>query len=135
MKEANVQELFSRAAERFGGLVAAEHRDMSVTYRELEERSNKLSNFLLSRGASKGSLVAILSDDPVSIVTAIIAILKANGVFIPLDPAMPDNRLKAMVAEATPEWYLTDSTHSHRLGGIAPQSSVEAKVIQLDRAQ
>ena len=135
MKEANVQELFTRAAERFGDLIAAEHGDTSLTYRELEERSNRLANFLLARGASKGSLVGILSDDSLAIITAIIAVLKANCVFAPLDPAMPDMRLQAMVAEATPEWYLTDSMHSHRLGDIAPPGCAAAKVIQLDGAQ
>jgi amino acid adenylation domain-containing protein len=136
MKEGNVQELFSQTAQRCGDRVAAAHLGRSVTYAELEEWSNKLANFLLSRGASKGTVVAILSDDSIAITTAIIGILKANCVFVPLEPAMPDNRLKAMITGAAPEWFLVDSKYSHRLADIAPPSEVaQARVVQLDGAQ
>jgi amino acid adenylation domain-containing protein len=135
MKRENIQELFSRTAERCAGRTAAEHLDRSVTYGELEERSNKLANFLLSRGASKGALIAILSDDSIAITTAIIGVLKAGCVFVPLEPAMPDKRLRALMAEAAPAWFLIDSKYAHRLAAIAPDDAgVAARVVQLDDA-
>ncbi|HEX8851928.1 MAG TPA: amino acid adenylation domain-containing protein, partial [Pyrinomonadaceae bacterium] len=136
MKQENIQELFSRTAERCAGRTAAEHLDRSVTYAELERQSNKLANFLLARGASKGSVAAILCDDSIAITTAIIGTLKANCVFVPLEPAMPDNRLAAMLAEAAPEWFLIDSKYAHRLSHIAPHGGgAKARVIELDGAQ
>ncbi|HEV2704406.1 MAG TPA: amino acid adenylation domain-containing protein [Pyrinomonadaceae bacterium] len=126
--------MFSRTAERCARRTAAEHLDKRVTYGELEARSNTLANFLLSRGASKGALVAILSDDSIAITTAIIAVLKANCVFVPLEPAMPDNRLRVLLAEAAPGWFLIDSKYAGRLAAIAPEAN-PARVVQLDDAR
>src|SRR5215470_169692 len=133
MKHESIQELFGRTADRCGDRVAAEGGGKSVTYAELEAESNRLANFLLARGASKGSTVAILSDDTVAVTTAIIAVLRAGCVFVPLDSAAPDARLATLAAEVTPEWFLADSKHAHRLGRVA-SAGARAGVIELDEA-
>lgn len=108
MKHEFVQEMFSRAAERFSSNIAIESADRRFTYQDLEERSNQLANLLISSGASRGSIVAIIIRDSAEVIAAIIAVLKANCVFVPLDPGIPEKRLAAIIAESSPEWLLTE---------------------------
>jgi amino acid adenylation domain-containing protein/FkbM family methyltransferase len=92
-----------------GETLAVDYGERRMRYRELEERSNNLANFLIASGASKGSLVAILAEDRAEVMTAIIATLKARCVFVPLDPNLPEIRLATMMAEAPVAWFITES--------------------------
>ena len=75
MKSGNIQELFSYAVDDYGDSTAIEFRGRQVSYRELNESANVLANFLISEGAPKGSVVAVLAHSPVNVITAIIACL------------------------------------------------------------
>ena len=129
MTQENIQALFSRAADEFSELIAAQRGPQVVTYRELDERSNKLANFLLDAGATNQPVVAILAEDGLEIINAIIGILKARGVFVPLDPAIPENRLRAMIAEARPTWFVVESHLIEKLSHIVAGTAVNAKVV------
>ena len=105
MKLENVHEVFSRIAAHHGERVAVRRGHERVTYRELDERSNRVANYLM---AAKRSLVAILMSDRIDVITAIIGTLKAGCVFIPLDPEMPENRLSAMIDQVSPDIVLNN---------------------------
>src|SRR5690242_5544843 len=105
----SVQDLFSRMAAEFGPHVAIERGGRRVTYAELEAESNRLANFLLAGGAHQGTIVALLSSDPILIVTGILGVLKAGAVFVPLDPTFPDGRLRAMSEQVRPQWHISEA--------------------------
>lgn len=115
MNQGRVHELFSKVAARMGEAVAADYGNRRIQYRELEVRSNNLANFLIASGASKGSIVAILAEDGIEILIAIIATLKAGCVFVPLDPDLPESRLAAMMAEAPAKWFIIESRFFSRI--------------------
>lgn len=115
MSYQSIQEMFSEAAKRFKDNVAIGYANHATTYGALETKANKLANFLIASGAPKGSIVAVLIEDPVQVIAAIIGILKAGCVFVPLDPSIPEKRLEVMVAEVSPRWFLFES----RFNGIA----------------
>jgi len=117
MKHESIQELFEQAAVRFGELPAVERGAVSLSYRELAERSNRLANFLLAAGLTPGTRVVILTEDVIDIITAIIATLKVRGVFVPLDPALPEKRLAALVADVTPEIFISETRFIDRING------------------
>lgn len=100
MTHQSVQELFSQTAARLGDRAAVERGDFVLSYGELEAHSNNVANFLLSSGAAKGSVVAVMSLDSVTIITALIGILKAGCVFVPLDPDIPEQRLRTKIGRA-----------------------------------
>jgi len=56
-----------------------------------------LAHLLLSAGAKKRSIVAVILDNKVDAITSIIAVLKAGCVFVPFDPLLPDLRLEMIV--------------------------------------
>src|SRR5689334_3515184 len=98
MTHENVHSFVSRIASEFSGNIAIAAGARQVTYRELEERSNSLANFLLAHGASAGAPVALFTTDRIQIVTSILGILKARCVFAPLDPQLPEKRRAAMMS-------------------------------------
>ena len=132
MEQESIQDIFSRIAARYPSHVALDQRTRLITYRELEEQSNRLANFLISSGVSTGSIVAILAGNPSRIVTSILAILKARCAFAPFDPLMPVNRLKGMAEQINPRWFIVESEHREKVAQIA--SGIEdVNVIYIDR--
>ncbi|HYV09752.1 MAG TPA: amino acid adenylation domain-containing protein, partial [Pyrinomonadaceae bacterium] len=130
MKHESIQELFDQAAARFSHLPAIERGAFSLSYGELADRSNRLANYLLASGLTAGTTVAILSEDVVDIVTAIIASLKARCVFVPLDPALPEKRLESLVAEVKPPLFISEPRFIDRIGALT-----SARVVCLTGAE
>jgi amino acid adenylation domain-containing protein len=130
MSYESVQEMFSRMAAQFGPQAAIDRAGRQVSYASLEAASNRLANFLLAGGAGKGTMVGLLSDNPVSIITGIIGVLKAGAVFVPLDPSFPDGRLQTMSDQVEPQWFVTEGQHLEKLGRL--RSAHHTRVICLD---
>jgi amino acid adenylation domain-containing protein len=128
----SVQEMFSRTASKFGPQAAIERGGRQVTYATLEAESNRLANFLLEAGAGKGTMIGLLSDDPLSIITGILGVLKAGAVFVPLDPAFPDERLRVMSEQVEPQWYVSEGKNLARLSQSRNATTSSARVICLD---
>ena len=128
MKQEPVQYLFDRMAQSMPEQVAISCGNTRITYRELQHRTEKLAHLLLSGGAKKGSIVAILLDDKVDVITSIIAVLKAGAVFVPFDPLLPDLRLESMVGQVTPDLFVSEANLMQRLNGFA-----HGKVLSLEK--
>src|ERR1044071_10286203 len=118
MKHEPVQNLFDRMAENTPHQVAISCGETRISYGELKQRTDKLAHLLLSGGAKKGTIVAILLDSKVDAITSIIAVLKAGAVFVPFDPLLPDLRLETMVREVTPDLFISEANLPSRLHGF-----------------
>ena len=134
MSYESVQETFSRMAAEFGPQIAIERGGRWTTYAELEAESNRLANFLRNGGAGKGTIVGLLSDDPVSIIKGVLGVLKAGSVFVPLDPTFPDGRLRVMSEQVEPQWYVTESKHLEKLTRLRGETAAHAKFVCLDNS-
>ncbi|MFI1411259.1 amino acid adenylation domain-containing protein [Streptomyces sp. NPDC020707] len=82
--------------------------DGSLTYRELNARADRLAHQLVERGVGPESLVAVSLPRSVNLVVALLAVLKAGGAYLPVDPKYPSHRLAAIFEEARPRLVLTD---------------------------
>lgn len=71
-----------------------------ITYGDLNQRANGLANVLIQQGITPGTYVAVMMERSIEMIVAIVGILKAGGVYVPLDPTYPAERL---------EWMLTDT--------------------------
>jgi non-ribosomal peptide synthetase component F len=106
MQNVSIQEWFSATVEKYSDEIAIDYLYRRLTYAELEDSANNLANYLIEKGMKKGDRVAVVADNSIEIINGLIAILKAGGVFVPLDPRLPKLRLQAMIAEADPQWFL-----------------------------
>src|SRR5690242_7552282 len=132
MKRENVHSCFSRIASELPTNIAIAAGPRRISYRELEERSNSLANFLLANGASAAAPVAVLTNDRVEILIAVLGILKARCVFAPLDPHTPEKKLAAMISLLEPEWFITETQFLGRVNKLSKETGKKARVVCVD---
>ncbi|HZF07300.1 MAG TPA: amino acid adenylation domain-containing protein [Thermoanaerobaculia bacterium] len=95
-----LDELFERQAERVPEAEAVTCAEVRITYRELNQRANRLAHHLRRRGVGPEVLVAVCLDRSIEMVVAILGVQKAGGAYLPLDPANPQERLALMLEDS-----------------------------------
>ena len=101
-------ELFEQRVRRHPDAVAAAHAGREWTYRELNGRANRLARALLARGLSSEGVVAVATERNLDWMAAVIAIFKAGGVYLPIEPHLPADRIAAMLSRAGCSIVLTE---------------------------
>jgi amino acid adenylation domain-containing protein len=100
-------QLFEAQAVGLPDAVALVTEGQEITYRDLNERANRLAHFLLARDLRSGAHVGIAMPASAAMVTAALAVLKAGMAYVPLDPHYPEQRLKMMLQDAKPALILS----------------------------
>ncbi|HVR07420.1 MAG TPA: amino acid adenylation domain-containing protein, partial [Thermoanaerobaculia bacterium] len=80
-----------------------------LTYRQLDEASNRLAHWLRAHGVAAESVVGVLLERSLEMMVALLGVLKAGGAYLPLDPSYPAERLRFFVADAAPALVLSAS--------------------------
>jgi non-ribosomal peptide synthetase component F len=106
-KGRTVHQLFEEQAQKAPDAVAVAYADEHVSYRELNERANRLAHYLTTRGVGPDVLVAIRIERGIDMMIALFGVLKAGGAYVALDPAYPQARLAYMLDDAAPAVLLT----------------------------
>jgi amino acid adenylation domain-containing protein len=101
-------ELFEQRVRMHPDAVAAVHRDRQWTYRELNARANRLSRALLARGLRREGVVAVMTARNLDWMAAVIAIFKAGGTYLPIEPHFPADRIATTLARAECTLVLTE---------------------------
>jgi amino acid adenylation domain-containing protein len=113
-----VHELFSAQAAATPQSTAVVFGNESLTYEELDWRSNQLSHHLKFLGVGPESLVAISMERSLEMVIALLGMLKAGAAYLPLDPSFPAERLRFMLGDSQASLLLTRSGEKERLGAL-----------------
>jgi amino acid adenylation domain-containing protein len=121
-----VHQLFQEQAGRTPDAVAAVFRDQKLTYRGLDERSNRLARHLQKLGVGPNVMVGIAVESSLETAVGLLGILKAGGAYLPLDPAYPEDRLAYTLEDARAPVVLTQQ----RLVGRLPRHN--ARIVCLD---
>ena len=95
----------------------------TVSYRELEERANRLAQCLLGRGLGRGARVAFSLERSVELPIVMLGILKSGAAYVPLDPAYPADRLALMLEEARVGAVVNKTPHPRPLSHLPPTLS------------
>lgn len=104
-----LHELFATQVRRTPHATAVVCGDVRLTYAELDAKANRLAHLLQDRGVEPESGVGVCMERTEETVVAFLAVLKAGGAYIPIDPDYPNERIATMIAEARPEVLVTDS--------------------------
>ena len=88
--------------------VAAVHGDRQWTYRELNARANRLGRALLARGLRREGVVAVVTERNLDWMAAVLAVFKAGGVYLPIEPHFPADRIATTLSRAECRLVLTE---------------------------
>ncbi|MBB4635033.1 non-ribosomal peptide synthetase [Longimicrobium terrae] len=102
-----IHELFESMVRERPDAPALAWNDLHLTYAELDARANRLAHHLVRRGVGPESRVGVLLERGAELIVSLLAILKAGGCYVPLDPAYPAERLGLMLADAGVRVLLT----------------------------
>jgi amino acid adenylation domain-containing protein len=101
-----------------------------LTYGELGQRASLLARRLRARGVGADVVVAVCMEPSIDLIVALLAVLKAGGAYLPIDPTYPEERLRLLIADASPGVLLTDRASSERLAS----AGLSAVVVDRDEA-
>src|SRR6195256_3590036 len=127
---ATLPELFAAQALRTPAATAVVFADAALSYRELDERANRLAHHLRGRGVGPEVVVGLCLERSPEMVIGLMAILKAGGAYLPLDPAYPRERLAFMLEDAGAPVLVTHSA----LAGRLPSHRADTVLIDADAA-
>lgn len=100
---------FEETARQRGAAPALGYRNESLTYTELDQRATRLARRLVARGACPGAFVAIVVPRSVELVVAVLAVARSGAAYVPVDPANPAERMRAILQDCAPVLALTTS--------------------------
>ena len=103
-----VHQLVELQAERQPDAVAVVHGENEIRYEELNRRANQLARYLRKHGVGLETRVGVLMERSAEWIVALLGILKAGGVYVPLDGSYPEQRLRFMLEDAEVKLLLTE---------------------------
>ncbi|MEL6558755.1 MAG: amino acid adenylation domain-containing protein, partial [Bacteroidota bacterium] len=103
----SVVDLFELQVAKTPEATAVVCEKVSLTYQELDERSNQLAHFLKGKGVIAEEMIGICLERSAEMIIGILGILKAGGAYVPIDPAYPDSRINFMIKDAAIRRFLT----------------------------
>ncbi len=121
-----IHELFEEQVQRTPDAVAVVFENQQLTYQELNQRANQLANYLQTLGVSADKLVGLCLKPSLARIIGLLGILKAGGVYLPIDPVYPQERLRFMIEDSQVDMLLTQESLSSNL------STHSLQVVKLD---
>ncbi|WP_143220343.1 non-ribosomal peptide synthetase, partial [Actinomadura sp. CNU-125] len=100
--DATLVDVFEEQAARTPGAVAVIADDATWTYAELDDRANRWAHELIGRGVRPESRVGVVTERSAELLAMLLGVLKAGGAYLPLDPGLPADRTRFMLADAEP---------------------------------
>lgn len=121
-----IHDLFQRRAEQSPDAIAASFGGVSISFRELDQRSNQLAHHLRAVGVTSEALTVICLERSIEMIVAMIAVLKAGGAYVPVDPTYPPERISFMLEDSGATAVITAEKLTRKLRTGA------ARVIRID---
>jgi amino acid adenylation domain-containing protein len=120
-------QLLSESAKLYPEKPAVWARGRTLSYRELEEKSNQLAHLLRESGVKKGDRIGLYFPKAVESIVCMFGVMKAGGVYVPLDPAAPTQRIAYIIGDCGVTGLITTC---EKLTGLEPAGigSVKFKI-------
>ncbi|PFQ18691.1 non-ribosomal peptide synthetase, partial [Bacillus cereus] len=102
-----VHQMFEEQVQKNPNYIAVSHNGEKLTYRELNEKANKLAHYLTKKGVKNNQPVGLCLERSIDTIVSMLAILKTGGCYVPLDPSYPLERLKYMIEDSNAGLLIT----------------------------
>jgi tyrocidine synthetase-3 len=131
-----IHEIFQEQAQRTPNNTAVVFKGSRLTYQQLNDRSNALARKLRGMGVKSETIVAIMTERSLDMITGIMAILKAGGAYMPIDPVYPQERVGFMLEDSGAQFLLSQSPFTQQVSFSKPnpKTGVCPVVLDLDDA-
>jgi amino acid adenylation domain-containing protein/non-ribosomal peptide synthase protein (TIGR01720 family) len=126
-KDKSLVDLFEAQVQKNPGAVALVFEEQELTYTDLNELSNRLAHYLKAEGVGSEQLVPIFIERGIWMIAGILGILKAGGVYVPIDPEYPEERIRFMLEDTGAAVIVSNKVNRSKLEGV-----VNAAVIEVD---
>ncbi|MBK8551803.1 MAG: amino acid adenylation domain-containing protein [Ignavibacteria bacterium] len=124
-EDKTVFELFEEQVIRTPESSALVFDDERLTYRELNEQSNRLAHFLQSKGVKAEMLVPLFIERSKEMIIGILGILKAGGAYVPVDPEYPEERIKYILEDTEAMLILSSKESRSKLPALKGVEIIE----------
>lgn len=120
-------EIFAEQARQTPERTALVCEDRSLTYNELDRKSNQLARHLRARGVGRETIVALFAEREVELFVALLGVLKSGAAYVSFDPKNPKERLAGLIENARPKVVLTQASLLAQLPAGADAVSLDAE--------
>jgi amino acid adenylation domain-containing protein len=121
-------DFFEEQVERVPRSIAVTCKNTELTYKDLNEKTNQLGRELREKGVKPNSVVGIVANRSINMLIGILAIYKAGGAYLPVDPSYPEERIRFMLENSGVDLVLTESN-------VLDNMSISQMAIDLDKYQ
>ncbi len=97
---ATLHELVSQQAQAHPFYPAIVHNDVTINYKKLDELANQISHMLIHKKVRQGDPVVVLMERTPALIATMLAIFKVGGIYIPINPNFPDERIKFIIEDS-----------------------------------
>ncbi|MGE5632635.1 MAG: amino acid adenylation domain-containing protein [Caulobacteraceae bacterium] len=108
-KDKMIHQIFEEQVEKTPDNIAVVCNDMNMTYKQLNEKADKLAALLRDYGTGPGKIVGIMVDRSLEMMVGLLGVLKAGGAYMPIDPDYPEDRIRYMMEDSMADILLTQS--------------------------
>ncbi|MGG3032013.1 surfactin non-ribosomal peptide synthetase SrfAA, partial [Bacillus stercoris] len=127
-KDKTIVQLFEEQAANTPDHTALQYEGESLTYRELNERANRLARGILSLGAGEGRTAAVLCERSMEMIVSILAVLKSGSAYVPIDPEHPIQRIQHFFRDSGAKVLLTQ----RKLKALAEEAEFGGVIVLAD---
>lgn len=110
-----LHKLFEKQAEKTPENTALVFEDQKISFRELDQRSNQLSNYLIKLGAGPGTLIGLCIERSAEMVIGLLGILKSGSAYIPIDTDYPQSRIEFMINDSNAKIIIAQKSIADKL--------------------
>ena len=118
-----IPDVFYQAAQQFAERIALSFKNGKMTYHQLNEQSNQVAHMLIANGLQKGNYVAIVMERSKETIISLLGVLKAGGVYVPIDPSYPKERCQYLLNDTGAPFILTKNEHTALLNDFIHNDS------------
>jgi amino acid adenylation domain-containing protein len=111
-KEKSLHQIIGEAAKKYSLKTAIHFGDQTLSYQELEGKSNQLAHLLTDKGIKPNDIVGVALNRSLELVITLIAILKSGAAYLPLDPLYPKERVDFMMNDASAKMLVTSKQYA-----------------------
>lgn len=124
-KNSTLPQRITEIAKKYPKKTAVSYQGGSLSYAELEARSNQLAALLIDKGIRNGNLIGLAMGRSGELLIVLLGILKSGAAYIPLDPGYPQDRIEYMLQDSAATMLMVAQSHSGKFHSQATELVIE----------